>query len=147
METLAELAASRRDWIENVLRPWCAIASLKELKLAEAEWTDIAGRIDADSTLWTWAWSRFPVLVHEGLSGVNETHEVAVTLKDGSTRSGYPDNRKSTGGKLVLVLTGAGTDRRLTETAPVSIDDIAAVERTTESIDNTARRQPDSPAP
>src|SRR5687767_6788549 len=81
MKTFAELAASRREWIDAVLRPWCVQASRRDLVLAEMDWGDIAGRVDAEATLWTWAWGRFPELVHEGLSGVSETREVRVQLE------------------------------------------------------------------
>ena len=39
------LAAARRDWIQQVLRPWCQAASLKELRKAELEWLDIASQL------------------------------------------------------------------------------------------------------
>lgn len=127
MARFEDLAASRREWIASVLRPWCQAAPLAELRKAEQEWQDIAGRIDADSTLWTWAWSRFPNLVHEGLSGVDETHEVRVTLSGGSTVTGYPDARKSQKGWLVLVATGGSLSGE--ELGPYSIDEIFEVER------------------
>jgi hypothetical protein len=88
------------------------------------EWGDIAGRVDQNATLWTWAWSRFPELVYEGLSGINETREVLVTLKAGETASGFPDARQSTEGQLVLV----PADRSLGSCGPFSIDDIARVD-------------------
>jgi hypothetical protein len=124
-----ELVARRREWIEQVLKPWCRSASLADLKRAELEWSDLAGRIDPRSTLWMWAWSRFPALVHEQLPGVDETHEVRVTLKNGAAHAGYPDNRKTEGGQLVLLLTSDDANRRLTESGPLSIDEIAQVER------------------
>lgn len=128
-QTFAELAASRREWIANVLHPWCLQASHRELKLAALEWLDIAGKVDADATLWTWAWSRFPALVHEGLAGVNETLEVRVTWTDGTVVEGFPDSRASTNGQLVLLArTGEGTGS-YAATEPRSIDEIAAVER------------------
>jgi hypothetical protein len=124
-----ELAASRREWIENVLRPWCAQARLIDLKRAEAEWGDLAGRPDPEATLWTWAWSRFPDLVVEGMRGVNETYEVTVTLQDGRTITGFPDGRKSVQGRLVLLCTSDDTSGRTVESEPFSIDDVSAVER------------------
>ncbi|MEX2287433.1 MAG: hypothetical protein WD648_10110 [Planctomycetaceae bacterium] len=127
MASFEDLAASRREWIASVLKPWCQAAPLVELRKAEQEWQDIAGRIDTDSTLWTWAWSRFPNLVHEGLSGVDETHEVRITLSGGSTFTGYPDARKSQKGWLVLVATGGGSSGE--ELGPYSIDEILEVER------------------
>ena len=65
MSTFDELVASRQRWISEVLQPWCQAASLADLKKAAAEWGAIAGRVDTDATLWTWAWSRFPDLVHD----------------------------------------------------------------------------------
>ena len=129
MQTFAELAASRRDWIEQVLRPWCAQAPWKELRQAEQEWGDIAGRADPAATLWTWAWGRFPALVHEELPGVNETHEVGVTLRDGSTLVGFPDNRRSVSGRLVLLCRRDSGLRDFEESAPILIDGIASVVR------------------
>jgi hypothetical protein len=67
--------------------------------------------------------------VHERLPGVNETHEVRVTLKSGAAHVGYPDNRKTAGGQLVLLLTSDDANRRLTESGPLSIDEIVQVER------------------
>jgi hypothetical protein len=130
--TFDELVASRRIWIEEVLKPWCRRASIAELKRAELEWADVAGRVDPQSTLWTWAWGRFPELVHEPLAGVDETHEVQVTLKSGDQYVGYPDNRKSRGGRLVLSSREEGPARRLVERGPWPIDEIAAVTRVRE---------------
>jgi len=118
-----ELAASRRGWIENVLRPWCQQASLKQLKQADMEWNEFAGRVDAHATLWTWAWERYPALVHDNLAGVNETHEVAVTLQDGRAVTGFPDGRLSLKGQLVLV----GTSENDADLGPFSLDEIADV--------------------
>ena len=127
MASFAELAASRREWIESVLRPWCAQASRRDLLNAEAEWGDIAGRVDPSGTLWTWAWGRFPALVHEGLPGVNETYPVQVTLRDGSKTTGYPDNRRSGQGRLLLIAADAA--KRPPELGPFSIDEISSVDR------------------
>jgi hypothetical protein len=124
MPSFDELAASRRRWIAEVLQPWCREASRKDLLRAAMEWGDIAGRVDEKATLWTWAWGRFPELVYEGLSGVNETREVQVTLKTGETWVGFPDARQSTEGRLVLV----SADRSLGQFGPFSIDDIARVD-------------------
>ena len=120
-----DLAASRRRWIEDVLRPWCQQAALRQLRQAEVEWLDIAGRVDLNATLWTWAWERFAQLTHPELPGVNETHVVQVQVRDGSTFAGFPDSRKSTRGMLVLV--GRNEDAAATELGPFSIDDIASV--------------------
>ncbi len=126
-QSFEDLAASRRRWIADILRPWCLQATLKQLKQAELEWLDIAGRVDAHASLWTWAWDRFPELTHEGLPGVNETHKVAVELRDGQTVSGFPDSRRSLQGMLVLL--GEGDNGRLQHLGPFSIDDIVAVRR------------------
>ncbi len=123
MATFEELAASRRAWIEDVLKPWCREAVRKDLLRAAMEWGDIAGRVDADATLWTWAWSRFPALVHEGLTGVNETRVVTVTLTNGETVRGFPDARESTEGRLVLISDAPGSEAQ----GPFSIDDIVDV--------------------
>ncbi len=124
MPTFDDLVASRKAWIEEVLKPWCLEARRQDLIRAELEWGDIAGRVDENATLWTWAWSRFPDLVHEGLSGINETRPVKVTLKSGETATGFPDARQSTRGQLVLI----GDARGERQWGPVSIDDIAHVE-------------------
>jgi hypothetical protein len=125
--TFAELAASRRAWIDIVLRPWCRQATRKDLQLAELEWTDIAGKVDAAKTLWAWAWSRFPDAVHEEL-GLDETTELTVTLMNGSTISGFVDARESTNGQLVLWSRDASTSA-LQSRGPVSIDDIQSIHR------------------
>ena len=118
-----DLAASRRKWIDTVLRPWCRQASLKQLKQAYMEWNEFAGRVDAHATLWTWAWERHPALVHDDLAGVNETHEVTVKLEDGRSATGFPDGRLSLKGQLVLV----GTGENDADHGPFPIDDIADV--------------------
>ena len=125
MSPFDELVASRRSWIDEVLKPWCRRAPLADLKRAELEWSDLAGRIDPLATLWTWAWGRFPDLVHEQLPGVNETHEVRVTLKNGAEHIGFPDNRRSAAGRLVLAT-------RSGEGGPWPIDQIAEVKRNQE---------------
>ena len=118
-----ELAASRRGWIENVLRPWCRRAGLKQLRQAGIEWHDFAGRADPHATLWTWAWERHPALVHDDLPGVNETHEVSVRLQDGRIIRGFPDGRKSLQGQLALVDAAGGEE----DQGPFSIDEILEV--------------------
>lgn len=122
--TFSVLVESRKQWIDNVLQPWCVAAKRIDLRLAAEEWNDIAGRVDPDATLWTWAWSRFPDLVHEGLPGVNETNEVRVTLKDGTTGTGFPDGRQTENGALVLVSPIPDSGHY----GPWSIDDIVSVE-------------------
>lgn len=127
MRTFDELAASRRAWIAEVLQPWCRSASLNELRKAADEWGDIAGRVDPDLTLWLWAWSRFPVLYEEGLTGLNETHEVVVRLTDGFEHRGYPDARQSRRGELFLL--GRSETGSTIDLGPFRIDDVVAVER------------------
>ena len=86
--TFADLVESRQQWIAEVLKPWCLAAPWKELFQAEQDWPDIAGQVDARMTLWAWAWSRFPGLVHEGLPGIDETHLVRVSRRDGQVLEG-----------------------------------------------------------
>jgi hypothetical protein len=125
-ESFEALAESRRQWIDNVLRPWCRQASLKQLRQAEVEWLDVAGRVDVTATLWTWAWERFPELTHPDMAGVNETNEVQVILRDGTELFGFPDSRRSERGMLVLVARSA--DRgHVRDVGPTSIDDIQHV--------------------
>ncbi len=123
MTTFAELAASRRAWLADVLIPWCRVASRADLLRADQEWTDIAGKIAPERSLWLWAWSRFPPLYVEGLGGLEESWAVTVELRDGTTLSGFPDHRLSERGRLVIQTSDGPTD-------PISIDDIARVDRT-----------------
>ena len=127
MHTLAEIVASRRDWIDSVLKPWCRAAARAELLAAEQEWADLAGRADPNKTLWPWAWSRFAALYVEGLAGIEESFEVEIALRDGSKYAGFPDARRSRSGELLLVSMGDHGQSR--EAGPFSIDDVAAVER------------------
>jgi heme-degrading monooxygenase HmoA len=119
--SFADLVASRKAWIQDSLRPWCRQAPRKDLLLAEQEWFDIAGKADPAKTLWPWAWSRFPDLVHEGL-GIDETAEVLATLKSGDTVRGYADARQSVAGYLVLVGPAGASP-------PLSIDHLTAIQR------------------
>lgn len=121
-----DLAASRRLWIEQILRPWCRQMPLKELRKAEQEWLDIAGKVDVTATLWTWAWERFPALVHPDLPGVHETHRVVIRLRDGRTASGFPDARQSVRGTLILV--DCDPSGSLPALGPFSIDEIIQAE-------------------
>jgi len=128
MATFADLVASRKEWIENVLKPWCLHAPRMQLRLAELEWQDIAGRVDSEKTLWAWAWGRFPDLVHAELAGIDESEQVSVRLHDGTTIRGFPDARQSRQGELVL-LSKSEVTGQYEEQGPYSIDDIRAVER------------------
>lgn len=121
------LVASRRAWIDSVLKPWLRTASRRDLLSAEQEWVDLAGRADPEKTLWPWAWSRFPVLYVDDLGGLEETYRVTITLRDGSQCTGYPDARRSRRGELVLV--GDSDDGRSEAHGPFSIDEIGSVER------------------
>jgi hypothetical protein len=121
------LVESRKRWIAEVLQPWCQAAPRADLRRAELEWTDIAGRADPQATLWTWAWGRFPDLVSEGLSGIEEAWPVRVTLKDGQSWTGYPDSRQSEQGQLVLI--GDDPSAASATLGPFSIDEIAEVDR------------------
>lgn len=125
----SDLVASRQQWIEQILKPWCLAAPWKELFQAEQDWPNIAGQVDPQATLWAWAWGRFPGLVSEGLPGIEETHLVRVTTRDGQTFVGYPDNRESRHGKLRLLCETAPGSVRHELSEAISIDDIVAVER------------------
>lgn len=125
MPDFQDLVASRKDWIQRELLPWCRAAALKDLRKAEEEWLDIAGKVAPQFSLWLWAWSRFPVLIVEGLRGLEETHRVRVTLRNGDTWTGYPDARQSLRGILVLLL----DESPARESGPLLIDDVIAVER------------------
>jgi len=129
MQTFADLVASRKAWLAEVLAPWCRQAALKDLKRAELEWVDIAGKVDADKTLWYWAWSRFPDLVNADLASIDEARQIAVTLSDGRRFVGYPDSRQSKQGYLVLVGRDPDNPRRTETHGPFSVDEIATVAR------------------
>lgn len=124
-DTFEDLAASRRQWIDEVLHPWCRKANLKQLRRLEPEWLDIAGRVDVNATLWTWAWERFAGLTHPEMAGVNETYQIRVALQDGTAITGFPDSRLSIRGMLVIIGSGA---EGLKEHGPFAIDDIVSVE-------------------
>ena len=129
MQTFDDLVASRRAWLADVLRPWCTQASLKDLKRAELEWVDIAGKVDPAKTLWFWAWCRFPDLVNADLASIDEARQVTVTLRDGRRFTGYPDARASRGGALVLVARKTIDPHQHDEHGPFAPDEIAAVVR------------------
>ena len=122
MTTFTDLVASRRAWLAEVLIPWCRVAARADLLRAEQEWTDIAGKIAPERSLWLWAWSRFPALYVEGLGGLEESWEVTVELRNAPSVSGYPDNRATESGRLVIQTASGPTD-------PISIDDIVRVDR------------------
>ena len=94
MNTFADLVASRKAWLAEVLQPWCLAAAQKDLRLAELEWVDIAGKVDPHKTLWFWAWSRFPDLVHAELAGIDETRRVTVALPDRAFSYFDPQDRQ-----------------------------------------------------
>ena len=127
MSSFEELVASRKQWLNDVLKPWCQTSSRSELLKAEQEWIDIAGKVDPVKTLWLWAWSRFPDLVHENL-GIEETSELEVTLADGRVFVGFPDSRHSVQGRLILWGEEESTLRR-GELGPFSIDTIVHVKK------------------
>jgi len=129
-----ELVTSRKAWISDVLQPWCRTASVSALKQAEVEWIDIAGKVAPEKTLWPWAWSRFPDLVHETL-GIEETSEVEVTLQDGRIIRGFPDSRASIKGSLVLWSTDPETGES-SEAGPFSIERITRVQKIADSFAN-----------
>ena len=143
MKTFQEMAASRREWISDVLIPWSRQATFKDLREAEHDWINIAGRVDPALTLWTWAWSRFPCLVHERLPGVNETLEVRIQLASGESIVGYPDNRESSRGELVLTV--AGEDGHSKQSGPHNIDQVVAVELTNPEQLSSLADLPDRP--
>lgn len=128
MPTFADLVASRKAWIETELKPWCAQAVHKDLKLAAEAWADIAGRVDLEKTLWFWAWSRFPRLVNEDLGSIDETRGIRVTLTDGRSFSGFPDARASREGYLMLVTTTRDASGKFPTEGPFRVDEIARVD-------------------
>ncbi|MBS0260739.1 MAG: hypothetical protein JSS02_02185 [Planctomycetes bacterium] len=129
IKTFGDLATSRKAWLAEVLQPWCRQAAQKDLRLAELEWVDVAGKVDPGKTLWFWAWGRFPALVHDEMSGIDETSPVTVTLTDGSQHTGYPDSRESTDGSLVLWGRASQPPHRNVLLGPFSIDEIASVQK------------------
>jgi hypothetical protein len=129
MQTFADLVASRKAWLADVLMPWCAQAGLKDLKRAELEWVDIAGKVDPEKTLWYWAWNRFPDLVNADLVSIDEARKVSVSLRDGRTFTGFPDSRQSKQGQLVIVARDPARPGRHEEYGPFSIDEVATIVR------------------
>ena len=127
MNSFEELVNSRKSWIDKTLRPWCQQARRMDLKKAEPDWVDIAGKVAPEKTLWLWAWSRFPELVHESM-GIEETSEVEVRLRDERAFRGFPDARNSQCGELVILGRDPATEEN-TEFGPFSIDDIVSIQR------------------
>lgn len=127
--TFEELAASRRDWISNVLQPWCEQARQSELKRAHDEWNDLAGRVDPTVTLWFWAWRRFPDLINSDLGRFDESAVIRLVLSDGREVTGTPDARASRGGQIVLVCRPVDGSRGFVDAGPFSIDEIVSAER------------------
>ena len=132
MNSFDDLVVSRKAWIEDTLKPWCREARRIDLLKAESEWLDIAGKVDAEKTLWAWAWSRFPELVHESL-GIEETSEVQLVLVDGRSLSGYPNSRKSQRGQIFLWGRDAATNSSV-DLGPFSIDDVASISRSVDEV-------------
>lgn len=110
--TFVELVASRKQWIEDTLRPWCHTASPRDLRMAEMEWPNLAGQVDPSRTLWMWAWDRFPGLVHPEFHQIDESHAVTVHLKSGEIVCGYPDGRRAAADELVILPTGTSAQPR-----------------------------------
>src|SRR5262245_44574404 len=129
MQTFVDLVASRKAWLADMLEPWCRQAAREDLRRAELEWVDIAGKVDSDKTLWYWAWSRFPELVNADLIAIDEARRVTVVLRDGRRFTGFPDSRRSRQGDLVLVVRDAARPARSEACCPISIDEIATIER------------------
>jgi hypothetical protein len=129
MNTFAELVASRKAWIDRDLKPWCTQAALKDLRLAEQAWPDIAGKVDPEKTLWFWAWTRFPDLVNAELMAIEETHPVTIRLKDERAFTGFPDGRQCRQGALVLLCADPDRPRRFIDEGPFTLDEIASVVR------------------
>lgn len=127
MSSFEQLVASRKDWIEQMLKPWCQQAAKAELLKADVEWLDIAGKVPPEKTLWVWAWSRFPELVHESL-GIEETSEVEVRLNDGRVITGFPDSRLTVRGNLFIwgTETAGAPSGQL---GPYSIDHVVSVKK------------------
>lgn len=126
--TFEALVASRKAWLNDVLKPWCQAAPRTSLRMAELEWNDIAGRVAPEKSLWAWAWGRFPELVHSELNGIDESSAVTVTLKNGRQVTGYPDARQSEQGQLVILCRDPAGGRTTSE-GPFPMEDIASIVR------------------
>ena len=125
MNSFEELVTARKNWINDVLKPWCGVVRRSDLLKAEPDWIDIAGKVDLEKTLWAWAWSRFPDLVHASL-GIDESSELEIGLTDGRIVVGFPDARKSLRGQL-FIWGHIAPDERPMELGPFSIDEIRSV--------------------
>lgn len=126
--TFDALVVSRKAWLNDVLKPWCRSAPRASLQLAELEWSDIAGRVSPEKSLWAWAWGRFPELVHPELNGIDESSAVTVTLKNGRQVTGYPDARQSEQGQLVILCRNPAGGRTTSE-GPFPMEDISSIVR------------------
>lgn len=131
MHTFADLVASRKAWIEAELKPWCVGAAHNDLRMAAEAWSDIAGRVDLEKTLWFWAWSRFPDLVNAELQTIDETRGVRVTLHDGRVVAGFPDARASREGYLVLLGSTRDASGRFNTEGPFRLDEIGSIHAAT----------------
>lgn len=128
------LVASRREWIERVLRPWCRAADETSLRLAEFQWGDLAGQVSPDHTLWRWAWERFGQVIHPEL-GFDESRPWRLTLADGTCRSGYVNGRLSVGTSLFLVARDLASEELVT-LGPFLIGEIIGIEGLEETTSN-----------
>lgn len=126
-KTFDELIASRKTWIHDILIPWCRTAPRAQLRLAELDWTDLAGKIAPEKSLWLWAWERFPDLVHSELQGMDEASWLEVSLTDGTTYEGHPDARESLHGELVLIGKHPRGGRAMH--GPFSLDNIRSIRK------------------
>jgi hypothetical protein len=123
-----QLVSSRRQWIETVLEPWCRSAGRRDLLLAEAEWTNLAGQVDPQATLWKWAWSRFAELGTEQWA-IDESSAVTVVTHRGDCITGYPDGRASRQGQLVLLIDNSESPGQGFDRHAVLLDDICSITR------------------
>ncbi len=139
MMTFSDLAASRREWIAEVLIPWSRQASYRDLIEAEQDWGNIAGQVDQEMTLWTWAWSRFPAVIHDGMPGLNETCEVLLKTTDGREATGYPDRQASSRGQIVLISRG---EDGFEKSGPFRIDEITSIDLSGPATDSRAEPAP-----
>lgn len=122
---LDDLIVARRQWIDEVLRPWCARATHAELKLAEFLWLDLAGRVPPEETLRVWAWERFAGFV-DPTEGLSEAREWTFQHRDGRTVTGFIDRRESGCGTLAICTRNPVTGR-IETVGPWSVDEVVAI--------------------